>query len=38
LGGGTSEDVHALIAKVKQRVKAEFGVELREEVFYLPKQ
>jgi UDP-N-acetylmuramate dehydrogenase len=38
LGGGTSEEVNGLIAKVKQRVKAEFGVELREEVFYLPKQ
>jgi len=34
-GGGTTADLGKLIAKVKSSVKAQFGVELEEEVFYL---
>lgn len=34
-GTGTSKDVRQLAELIKQRVKAEFGVELREEVFFL---
>ncbi len=34
-GQGTAADVQALIARVKASVKAKFGVDLREEVFYL---
>lgn len=34
-GHGTAADLQKLIAKVKQRVKEKFGVELQEEVFYL---
>jgi UDP-N-acetylmuramate dehydrogenase len=34
-GTGTSEQVEELVTKVKQRVKAKYGVELHEEVFYL---
>lgn len=34
-GNGTAQDVKQLVQLVKERVKAEFGVELQEEVFYL---
>lgn len=35
LGNGTAADVKKLVEKVKNRVKETFGVDLREEVFYL---
>jgi UDP-N-acetylmuramate dehydrogenase len=34
-GGGTTAQLKQLVSLVKQRVKEKFGVELREEVFYL---
>lgn len=34
-GNGTSKQVEELVEKVKASVKAQFGVELHEEVFYL---
>ena len=34
-GQGTAAQLKELVTKVKQRVKDQFGVELREEVFYL---
>jgi UDP-N-acetylmuramate dehydrogenase len=34
-GQGTARDVQTLVDKVKSSVKAQFGVELHEEVFYL---
>jgi UDP-N-acetylenolpyruvoylglucosamine reductase len=34
-GNGTSADLKNLISQVKQAVKAKFGVELHEEVFYI---
>lgn len=34
-GNGTAQQVEELVAKVKDSVKAQFGVELHEEVFYL---
>jgi len=36
--GASSEDVHALIALVKERVKERCGVELWEEIRYIPYQ
>jgi UDP-N-acetylmuramate dehydrogenase len=35
-GGATAEDVRALARTMKARVKREYGVELEEEVIYLP--
>ncbi len=35
VGGGSASDVKELVALVKARVKERFGVELKEEVFYL---
>jgi UDP-N-acetylmuramate dehydrogenase len=35
LGGGTTNDLRKLIHKVKDKVKEKFGVELKEEVFYI---
>jgi len=37
-GQGRTEDVRKLIARVKDTVKAKFGVELQQEVFYLGKE
>jgi UDP-N-acetylmuramate dehydrogenase len=37
-GNGTSQDVRQLVARVKDTVKAKFGVELQEEVFYVGKE
>jgi UDP-N-acetylmuramate dehydrogenase len=34
-GGGTADDLRALIAELKHRVRAKFGIELEEEVQYL---
>jgi UDP-N-acetylmuramate dehydrogenase len=34
-GGGTADDLRALIAELKQRVRSQFGIELEEEVQYL---
>ncbi len=34
-GGGTAADLRALIAELKERVRARFGIELEEEVQYL---
>jgi len=35
-GGATAEDIRALARTMKARVKREFGIELEEEVIYLP--
>jgi UDP-N-acetylmuramate dehydrogenase len=35
-GGATAEDVRALARTMKARVKREYGIELEEEVIYLP--
>ncbi len=35
-GGATAEDIRALARTMKARVKREFGIELQEEVIYLP--
>ena len=35
-GGATAEDLRALARTMKARVKREFGIELEEEVIYLP--
>jgi UDP-N-acetylmuramate dehydrogenase len=34
-GGGAAADLCAVIAELKQRVLAQFGIELEEEVQYL---
>jgi UDP-N-acetylmuramate dehydrogenase len=34
-GDGTAQDMKKLVKLVKEKVKAEFGVELEEEIFYL---
>ena len=34
-GGGTAADLRELIAELKERVRAQFGVELEEEVQYV---
>jgi len=34
-GGGTAAELHQLVSKLKERVRARFGIELEEEVQYL---
>ena len=37
-GGGTARDVRFLIKELKQRVRERFGIELEEEIQYLPEE
>jgi UDP-N-acetylmuramate dehydrogenase len=34
-GGATAADIRSLIARCKEQVRAQFGVELREEIVFL---